>query len=133
MADTSTRNTQRMTNSNGSTIGVDTRIIIGQAKLAGTGEALGGKGFVELYHAHIIQAEARFSECFLRSLNWADAHNTGLYAHHRRTDDASEGFQAILLYGVLRSNNHRSSTIVQATGITSGNRTIRAEGRAELG
>ena len=122
-----------MTQGDGAAVRVDSCVIISQAEVAQDGQALGGKGFVQLDHVDLRQTQAGQSQHLAGGRCGAETHDAGCDAGGRHADHAGARRQTMALGFGLAGQQQGASTIVDARSVACSHRAVRADDALELG
>ncbi|MCY1291636.1 hypothetical protein D9M70_408330 [compost metagenome] len=122
-----------MAEGDGAAVGVDPRVVVGQAQFAQHGQALGGEGFVEFDHVHVGQGQAGQLQHLARCRDRADAHDARLDAGGGHADHPGAGLEAVALGRFGAGQQQGAGAVVDARGVAGGDAAALAEGRAQLG
>src|SRR3546814_2150125 len=97
-----TRHAERMAKRDGSTVGIDLRRIIRDAKAAQYGKGLRSEGLVQLDDVKLVDAQAQPGQQFLRCRHRTDAH----HARRHRSEEHTSELQSLMRtsYAVFCSN-----------------------------
>ena len=128
-----TRSTQRMAERDGAAPGVHTRVVVLQTQLAQHGQALRGKGFIELDHIELRQRQAGLRQHFLRGRRGAYAHDARRHAHRGHAHHAGARRQAVFGGAGFVGQQQRASAVIDAAGIAGRHRAVGAHHAFELG
>ena len=122
---------QRVTKSNGTTLGVD--LLQGQAKLVDTPHALGGKGLVDLEDIDIVLGDTGLLQSNGDGLPGTDTHEQGLDTNNAGGDVLSDDLLAQTLGGGTLHQEDGGSTVGDLRSVTGVDGAVLGEGRADLG
>ena len=125
--------TQRVAKGDGAAIGVDAGIVVGQAQLAGHGQALRGEGFVEFDDVEVMDADFQAVEQLAYRRHRADTHYSRRHPGAGHTQHLGTGSQAVFLHSFGRGQNQRHSAVVNPRGVAGSNGIALAIDRFELG
>ncbi|MNL51223.1 hypothetical protein D3C87_1743030 [compost metagenome] len=103
-----------MPQGNGTTIGVHATIILGNAEITQHGNALAGKGLVELDDVEIGLGKAEAREELLTGGRRAHAHDTRWHAGRGAAQNAGDGGEAMPFRGGLRGDDQGRRTVIDA-------------------
>src|SRR3546814_9328543 len=96
-----TRHAERMAKRDGSTVGIDLRRIIRDAKAAQYGKGLRSEGLVQLDDVKLVDAQAQPGQQFLRCRHRTDAHHARRHARARhakntRSEEHTSELQSLM-------------------------------------
>src|SRR5690242_2124994 len=95
-------------------IGIDARVVVGEALIARDGERLRGEGLVQLDDVHLREAEAREREQLAYRRRRTESHDARRDARDRAGDDARAWRQSVALRRVLRCDHEGACAVIDA-------------------
>src|SRR5690554_6075972 len=128
-----TGHTQRMAQRDGTTVRVDPGIIIGEPQVPGTGQRLGGKGFVELEYVDFIQRYTGALKQLAHRRYRTVAHDARLDTSRGHAENLRHGYQAVFLHCGLARHQHSSRAIIDSRGVAGSDAAPFAEGGGQTG
>ena len=112
--------------------GIYTRVVVGKAKMAQDGQALGGKRLVDFDDIHLREIELQSRQQLLRGRHRTDAHDAWRYtgncqAEHpcARSEPESRGRRLV-------GQQQRAGAVVDAAGVSRGDGSARPDDRSQL-
>ena len=115
---------ERVANGDGAAVGVQARVIKGDAELLAAAQYLGGKGLVDLDDVHVVQAQPGAAESFLAGFNRTQTHDAGGNAGDSTAENPCPGLERILLANGFATDQQRSGTVIDAGCITGGDHAV---------
>src|SRR5271156_6611561 len=124
--------TERMTERNGSSVGIDMERIAGNTEFAQHRESLRGERLVQLDDVHLLNGQASERKNLARRGYRADAHYPRSHAGSRTGDHPAQGLQPIAFGSRFRCNQQSSGPVIDARGIARGDCAVRLYHRLQL-
>ena len=123
-----------MAQGDGAPLRIDARVVVGQPERSGTGQALGGKGLIQLDVVHVLEGQSGLVEGLSGGLHRADAHDAGLDADHGAGDNLGQRGEPVSLHARLVGEKQGAGPIVEATAVAGCDTTsLLSESGSELG
>lgn len=127
---TGARGTERVSESNGTTVQVGLGAVQSENLL--NSQVLGSKGLVDLDKVHILEGQTGLLEGTLDGRNWADTHDGGLDGGNVPGDNLGERLQSMLFDGLLGGDDDGTSTVRDTRGVSGGDSSLLLEDGGEL-
>ena len=111
---------------------VDVQLVVVDTHLVGAGQHLGGERLVDLDEVDVPDGQARPVQGLTDRLDGTQTHDLRIQSRHPGGYDPGQRGHAQFSGPGVAHHHHRGGPVVERAGVTSGDRAVGAEHRAEL-